>query len=94
MLYKNSTMEMFSEDGQWSHPCQVRINDEKIIVSYIEEGSHIVYEGEEKGIGHFLLKSESVNGSATLHCFSKSIFLEGWWKEDGRIGMWRITLSD
>ena len=47
-VYRNCTMENFSDaDGQWEHPCQVRISDGSITVSYELDGEIIVYQGPE-----------------------------------------------
>ena len=94
-VYRNCTMENFSDaDGQWEHPCQVRIGDGSITVSYELDGEIIVYQGPEIEPGHFRLTSDAVKGRATLHRFSDSDVLDGWWLESGYEGMWRVTLDE
>lgn len=66
-----------------------------IVVSYeVENGGHIVYQGTEKGNGHYELSAPNVNGKATLHMFEKSRILEGYWAEEDEDwrGMWRVRL--
>ena len=93
-LYPKSSMEMFSANGQWSHPCEVRIDGGKIVVSYDSDGARILYEGPEVEPGHFELVAKGVAGKATLHRFAEDVVLDGWWLEERIEGMWRITLSD
>lgn len=75
---------------------EVRFDGNMIVVSYeLDNGIHVVYQGTEKGKGHYELRSPAVNGKATLHMFEKSIILEGFWfeqDEDWR-GMWRIRIK-
>ena len=93
-VYRNCTMEMFDAEGQWDLPCQVRISDGTIAVSYKLDGAIVVYEGRETEPGHFRLSSDAANGRATLHRFSNDEVLYGWWLEDGHEGMWRVTLDE
>jgi len=90
-VFKNCEMTMFSADGEWSHPCEVRIGSGSIAVSYEDDGP-VVYEGPELEPGHFKLKA--VNGRATLHRITDDDILEGSWFEGGYQGMWRIQLDD
>ena len=76
---------------------EVKFDDSRIVVSYeLEDGGYVVYQGTEKGKGHYELKAPSVNGRATLHMFEKSKILEGYWFEsdEGWSGMWRIKLLE
>jgi hypothetical protein len=74
--------------------CEVRIDGKDIIVSYREEDEQlsVIWQGTEHGSGHYELTLEAGQGRASLHRFEKSTFLEGWWKEQGEEGMWRIEL--
>jgi hypothetical protein len=74
--------------------CNVELNGDKIRVWYESgNGTTLVYEGKEIGVGHFELHAPSVNGRATLHMFNGSKVLEGFWVENGYRGMWRIILA-
>jgi len=73
------------------YPCEVRIDGDEIIVSYDGDAGPVVYSGKMKGEGHFELKSARPEGRACLHRFWNGRRLDGWWKEDGYEGMWRIT---
>lgn len=75
---------------------EVRFSDNMLIVSYeLENGTHVVYQGTEKGKGHYELRAPIVNGKATLHMFDHSKILEGYWFEEDEnwSGMWRIRLT-
>lgn len=95
MTWNNCTMDTFYYDGgaDTGSSCEVRIDDNEIVVSYNNEERPIIYKGQANGAGHFELRSTEVNGRATLHMFEGGKFLEGFWVEDGTEGMWRITLN-
>lgn len=93
-VFKNSTMTIFTDEGESDCRCEVRISDSTIAVSYNDDGQVVVYDGPEIEPGHFKLKSSTVNGRGTLHRFGDDDILEGSWVEDGYQGMWRIQLDD
>ncbi len=74
-------------------PCQVRLDEKKIVVTYEEDGGYIEYSGKNDGTGHFELLAPGVDGRASLHMFPAGNILEGYWLESGHRGMWRITLA-
>lgn len=96
-IWHNCKMTSFffdrSVDGS---PCEVKIGEKNIVVSYKEDGrtKAVIYSGKiEDDHGHYeLSRKDDVDGRASLHRFKGGKFLEGWWKEDGAEGMWRITL--
>lgn len=92
-VFKNCMMTMFSAHDEWDHPCEVRISDSSIAISYHDDGP-VVYEGSEIEPGHFKLQSSAVGGRATLHRTGNEDILEGSWVEKGVQGMWRIQLDD
>lgn len=96
-VWSNSRADIFyyNDDADCGDPCEVKIDNGRIVVSYEDEGGgYIVYEGSENGAGHFELSAPSVNGRATLHMFNGNKVLEGWWDEEGTRGMWRIFLRE
>lgn len=96
-LYRNSQMTMYFPEETVSErwPCDVRIDEGIIVVSYSSPEGHVVYKGTELQPGHFKLTStENATGSATLHRFEGAETLEGSWYEDREFGMWQIDLSD
>ncbi len=92
--WNDSKMETIYYDKAASQvePCEVRIDDKEIVVTYQEDGSVVEYRGKNNLDGHFDLQSD-LGGKATLHMFPGSIFLEGNWGEGSDRGFWRITLG-
>ena len=88
---KMSTL-YYSDDGEESYPCVVKITDDEILVEYDDEGL-VQYRGSNDGQGHFLLAAPDVEGRASLHRFPDANILEGSWVEGGYRGMWRIELG-
>ncbi len=76
-------------------PCEIRIDGSDIVVSYMEEedSEHIIYSGKEIGSGHYRLECREKSAIASLHCFPDSTIYEGYWKEEGEEGMWRIKVN-
>jgi hypothetical protein len=95
-IWKHSTMENYyaSGDEKIDLHCEVRIDGEKIVVSYDDDDGPSVYEGSQTAPGHFSLALPRKKGRATLHRAPDSDFLEGHWIEAGYQGMWRIQLSE
>jgi hypothetical protein len=94
-IYRNSKADTYYNDGaDYAAPCQVRIENGSITVSYEAKGQQVDYEGKEIEPGHFILKSASMEGNATLHKVPNEGVLEGWWLEGDYEGMWRIKLED
>jgi hypothetical protein len=95
IVYRNSKLHSYESDGLYEPlPCEVRIGEGMIAVSYQGEGGLVLYEGREEGPGHFRLAAQGVNGRATLHRFENDNVLDGWWLEDSYEGMWRIELNE
>jgi hypothetical protein len=93
-VYKNCLMDTYHGDGSNNNqPCQVRIDERTLALSYQDADGPVVYQGQERGEGHYELANAS-GGRGTLHCFKGSVFLEGYWIEKGAEGMWRIRLED
>ena len=94
-IWRDCKVDIFYYEGDADiEKCEVRFEGNKIVVSYKDEGGYTTYSGESQGEGHFELTAPSVRGMATLHMFSKGRILEGYWREGGDGGMWRIFLTD
>lgn len=74
--------------------CEVLLEDGKLSVRYEDEDGWVTYSGKENGEGHFDLFCPERDGRASLHCFPASALLEGFWREEGARGFWRISLKD
>ncbi len=75
-------------DTDW--PCEVRIDEEMIVLKYEGEHGRITYRGHSVGAGHYRLQADGFNGKGTLHRFPGALVLEGHWAEEGNRGMWQI----
>jgi hypothetical protein len=98
--FKDATMKVWTvgADAMTTRQCEVRLGDHngQVEVTYEDEAmddSSVSYEGQEQGEGHYLLECESLDGRASLHRFSDSLILEGFWKTTEASGMWRVELG-
>jgi hypothetical protein len=98
--FKDATMKVWTVgvDAMTARQCEVRLGDHngQVEVIYEDEAmddSSVSYEGHEQGEGHDLLECESLDGRASLHRFSDSLILEGFWETAEASGMWRVELG-
>jgi hypothetical protein len=85
----------YTADDAWLRtPCKVTIGSGRIAVSYDIDGENYRYVGNELAPGHFELSLDDGDGRASLHMFPNSKLIEGYWKEDGAEGFWRIFLKE
>ncbi len=93
-VWKKCRMDSFYYDrAAIIRDCEVKIDDSSIVVTYKTEDGWVNYSGRNAGTGHFELKCDVYDGHASLHRFLESVFLEGYWVENGEKGMWRIELE-
>lgn len=95
-IWKGSKMFSILSDGKGifpDTPCQVIIDDKRIVVSYFEDNKGIEYVGVNENDGHFKVKCNQKDGHGTLHKFKDGNILEGYWVEEGYEGFWRIELK-
>ncbi len=94
-LYRNSKIDTYTAEGlDAGHPCEVRIAEDFVVVSYKIDDGFVIYEGRETEKGHYALSAKATNGKATLHKIPDEDILEGSWLEGGYEGMWRIELEE
>ena len=72
--------------------CEVMIDASRIVVSYEDPDGVVNYEGTEVAPGHFILRAPERSGEATLHLIPGGRILDGFWKEGGYMGFWRIKV--
>lgn len=97
MLYRNVTLNIYpiGQAPLEPRPCHVRlVRNGMINVCFEKDGKSIIYHGCESGNGHYLLVNEDLGGRSSLHRFSESLILEGYWEEKASSGMWRIELGE
>ncbi|QLP96866.1 MAG: hypothetical protein HZY79_04905 [Rhodoblastus sp.] len=94
-VFKHATMNRYFGDGSNDNiPCQVRMGDKTIAVSYAGKSGPVVYEGVERGPGHWRLSAHEPRGTASLHRFEDDDVLVGDWTEGHWDGMWKIELNE
>ena len=93
-LYKNCQINILHYgDTAECGSCQIRIDNDTIVVSYKSGWSgYVNYEGKAKCPGHYELIANGVNGHATLHRLATGDILEGFWSESGEKGICQIRL--
>lgn len=94
-VFKTAQMDIFEKGVSESDcPCEVHIDAESLVVHYLDKNVPCTYQGRADGAGHFRLEKVGSHGHASLHRFEEGGFLEGYWEEGARKGMWRITLEN
>ena len=96
-IYKWSTIDIYHSDRapDVGIDCIVEINRDQCIVKYDDQtGTSWIWSGGSSGLGHYVLKAFQKGCEATLHRLRDSVYLEGYWKEHGFHGMWRIRLKE
>jgi hypothetical protein len=102
-IWKNVIADTYYADGraptlkERDAGIEVRIDENEIAVSYEDNDGIVIYHGNNDGSGHFTLEFNAPgrNGRASLHRFlPDGNILEGYWIEDGSMGMWRIELGE
>lgn len=88
ILYYDGTPALTNDQGYI-----VRLSDDLIEIAYDDEDEAVCYRGKNNGDGHYDLTAAAISGRASLHCFPDSHFMEGYWTEGSRRGMWRIQLK-
>ena len=100
----NAEMDWFDTRGELGLKvsCSVEFISKNIHVVYRDQlGQVCDYSGSDQGYGHYKLRCNHSSGDGTLHRFvgadgsiepDVSHFLEGHWRQDGAIGLWRVQL--
>lgn len=91
-VYKNSKVTSYYGNGSEMTPCEVRISDGTIAVSYKTASGLEVYEGKDQGGGFYRLRRVNASGTATFYHIVDEDTLIGTWFQDSDEGMWRIDL--
>ena len=62
------------------------------LVTENEQGESVLWHGERRGQGHFVLSAPDADMEASLHRFADSTILEGFWRHGRERGFWRLHL--
>lgn len=74
-------------------PAQVDFQGRGItLVTRNERDEPILWSGERRGQGHFVLATADAEMDASLHRFADSAILEGFWRNGLERGFWRVHL--
>lgn len=55
-------------------------------------GNDVLWHGERRGQGHYVMVAQSAGMEASLHRFADSTILEGFWRNGRDRGFWRLHL--
>lgn len=97
--YLNAKLDIYhsSAEPDLDIDCIVELSPNECIVRFDEfhsgSLSPVCWKGNAQSPGHYVLQEICREGRATLHQVPESIYLEGYWKERGYHGMWRVTLK-
>ena len=74
-------------------PAQVMLDGRGLtLVTANEKGENILWHGERRGQGHYVLNAQYPGMEASLHRFADSVILEGFWRNGKERGFWRLHL--
>lgn len=99
--YPHSSLDIYFEGlpAVFDIDCKVQLSGTQCVLTYDEEaasGPRFRWKqwiGFAPSDGHYEMR-EAEGGHATLHRMGPdSAYLEGFWKEDGYTGMWRVKLG-
>ncbi|WP_194724047.1 hypothetical protein [Noviherbaspirillum malthae] len=91
------TSTVYNGDGVWedTEPYDVRISSKEVVVSYPgDKGRAVIWRGDNDGSGRFELRAEGMDGFARLYLSRDGDVLEGYYREEGQVGMWQIALDE
>jgi hypothetical protein len=98
--YPSSSLDIYFEAFEAARgiPCKVQFSGSRCVLTYDEDDESSStplwrqWIGFAQSPGHYEMR-EPGGGHATLHRSGPDArYLEGYWREDGHTGMWRVTL--
>ena len=94
-IWKNSKMFSICSNGThiFDYTLEVIIDEDRIAISYLDEGKPMTYKGSNNHSDHFRLQCNENGGHGSLHRFPDEEKLEGSWVEGGVEGFWIIELK-
>lgn len=74
-------------------PAQIEFEGRGItLVTRNERDEPLLWSGERRGQGHYVLTSADAEMDASLHRFADSAILEGFWRNGMERGFWRVHM--
>lgn len=94
MIHANLEIAYFdARDARSEVPAQVMFAGPGLtLVAPDATGTDVLWHGERRGQGHFVLSAETAGMEASLHRFADSTILEGFWRSGPERGFWRLHL--
>lgn len=92
----NASLEIAYFDARNSRddvPAQVTLDARGMtLVAPDAKGDDVLWHGERRGQGHYVLNGSTAGAEASLHRFADSTILEGFWRNGRERGFWRLHL--
>jgi hypothetical protein len=92
----NATLEIGyfdARDARSDVPAQVTLDAHGMtLVAPDAKGESILWHGERRGQGHYILHGADARMDGSLHRFADSVVMEGFWRAGLERGFWRLHL--
>jgi hypothetical protein len=92
--YRSSLMSYLHYGDATDVDCEVVLAEGRVAISVRLDVGYDVYEGDERGVGHYSVTLVGGGGGGTLHRMPGSDMLEGSWWQGRERGMWRFQLIE
>jgi hypothetical protein len=94
----NAVMEIAyfdTRDARGDIPAQVMFDDKGLtLVAPGANDESVLWHGERRGQGHYVMSSSVPGMEASLHRFADSTILEGFWRNGRERGFWRLHMPE
>jgi len=82
-----------ARDARSDVPAQVTLDARGMtLVAPDAKGDKVLWHGERRGQGHYVLSAPDARMQGSLHRFADSVVLEGFWRNERERGFWRLHL--
>ena len=82
-----------ARDARRNVPAQVSFEGRGItLITTDNMGEPVLWHGERRGQGHYVLSAPAADMDASMHRFADSMILEGFWRHGMERGFWRLHL--
>lgn len=93
--FLKSTMDWeFNGEEISNYPCEARIGRGAVVISYTHLGVRHLWQGTSSDGVNFNVRHDGQPKDTAALKLTEEFLLEGTWREDGKIGSWRIDLDD
>lgn len=82
-----------ARDARHDVPAQIKFEGRGLtLVTVDDKDRTVLWHGERRGQGHFVLGAPEFDMEASFHRFAESTILEGFWRHGRERGFWRLHL--